>query len=194
MEGGGHLVPNTHLPYYPITRYYTQYIKMLPENPNSHMGINATSISQQTTPSLLELAEQAAAAATAIAKQLREKNVAEPRFHPPCAGLPNDPEIREARQQLLVASRALGVLSHDPLSHLRETILQVCTVLFVCWIRLFRCLLEWERSSTSARHWCSWWIGRLLISWSWTGRRCIFRRLRRGRGQRQRTSTSLVSL
>jgi hypothetical protein len=128
---------------------------MLPENPNPHIDISAISISQQTTPSLLELAEQVAAAATAIAKQLREKNVTEPRFHPPCAGLPDDPEIKEARQQLLVASRALGVLSHDPLSHLRETILQVCTVLFVGWIKSDGCLLEWERSSTSARHWCS---------------------------------------
>lgn len=95
--------------------------------PNPHINItttNASQTQQHTTPSLLELAEQVAAAATAIAKQLREKNVAEPRFHPPCAGLPDDPEIKEARKQLLVASRALGVLSHDPLSHLRETILQ----------------------------------------------------------------------
>ncbi|KAI5846510.1 S-adenosyl-L-methionine-dependent methyltransferase [Morchella snyderi] len=111
---------------------------MLPGNPNSsHIEINATNISKQTTPSLLELAEQVAAAATEIAKQLREKNVTEPRFHPPCPGLPDDPEINEARQQLLVASRALGVLSHDPLSHLRETILQfnecAALVLVVDW-------------------------------------------------------------
>lgn len=82
-------------------------------------------MSSHSTQSLIELAEQVAAAAASISQHLRSKSLAEPTFHPPSAGLPDDPEILEARKKLLIASKALSVLSHDPLSYLRETILQV---------------------------------------------------------------------
>lgn len=83
--------------------------------------------------SLVELAEQVTAAAALISQHLRSKSLAAPTFHPSSTRLPDDPEIQEARKTLLIASRALAVLSHDPLSHLRETVLQV----YICIYRMF---------------------------------------------------------
>lgn len=77
---------------------------------------------------LAELADQVAASATAISQYLRSKSLEQPTFHPSYKGLPDDPEIQNAKHTLLVASRALSILSHNPLSHVREVTQQVCSL------------------------------------------------------------------
>ncbi|PWW73811.1 S-adenosyl-L-methionine-dependent methyltransferase [Tuber magnatum] len=78
--------------------------------------------SQQTraATSLLELAEKVSAAALSISQYLCSKSLNEPNFSPLSLGLSKDSEIEDARESLLIASKALTVLATDPLTHLRE--------------------------------------------------------------------------
>jgi len=80
-----------------------------------------------TAVSLLELTVQASTAAIFISKHLHSKSLKEPDFSPTSPGLPEDPEIQEAREDLLMASKALTVLATNPLAHLREVFLGVRT-------------------------------------------------------------------
>lgn len=80
-----------------------------------------------TAVSLMELTVQASTAAIFISKHLHSKSLDDPDFSPTSLGLPEDPEIQDAREALLVASKALTVLATDPLAHLREVFLGVRT-------------------------------------------------------------------
>jgi len=81
-----------------------------------------------TAVSLLELAEQVSTAASSISQHLRSKHLDEPDFNPTFPGLPEDSEIRDARESLLVASKALTVLATNPLAHIRGVLLGVSTL------------------------------------------------------------------
>ncbi|PUU76443.1 S-adenosyl-L-methionine-dependent methyltransferase [Tuber borchii] len=76
-----------------------------------------------TAGSLVELAVEVSTAAISISQHLRSKSLNEPDFSSTSLGLPEDPEIQDARESLLVASKALTVLATDPLAHLREVFL-----------------------------------------------------------------------
>jgi len=80
-----------------------------------------------TAVSLTELADQAFKAAFSISQHLHSKSLDQPNFSPTYAGLPEDAEIEDARQSLLVASKALTALATNPLAHLREVCFGVCT-------------------------------------------------------------------
>ncbi|KAG0136002.1 S-adenosyl-L-methionine-dependent methyltransferase [Tuber indicum] len=73
-----------------------------------------------TAASLLDLAEQVSAAASSISQYLRSKSLNDPTFSPTSPGLPEDPEIENAKESLLVASKALTVLATNPLGYLRD--------------------------------------------------------------------------
>lgn len=93
-----------------------------------------------TAVSLLELAEQVSTAASSISQHLRSKSLNEPDFSPTSPGLPEDSEIRDARESLLVASKALSVLATNPLAHIREVFFAVSTLEGL--VPPFRCLIS----------------------------------------------------
>ena len=104
-----------------------------PLNTYHHITIMTTELAPRsphmiTAVSLLELAEQVSTAASSISQHLRSKSLNEPDFSPTSPGLPEDSEIRDARESLLVASKALTVLATNPVAHIRDVLLAVSTL------------------------------------------------------------------
>ncbi|KAG0636674.1 S-adenosyl-L-methionine-dependent methyltransferase [Tuber brumale] len=97
-----------------------------------------SSSNNTTATSLLELAEQVSAAVSSISQHLRSKSLNEPTFDPTSPGLPEDPEIEDAKESLLVASRALTVLATNPVSYLRELFLSFSDS------SAFRVVVDWK--------------------------------------------------